>query len=177
MHAPPGPAQRRLENAGGLIQSQGTLFIDTGDQALVNLDDGSGKGIISQAALQIHSAHLDNRGGFLSAKGALQLLGAELSNGNGRIVGAGTVRVQGDHLDNRGGQIQALGNLDVVSTERVDNQGGLIRSGGLLQVHTVTLDNSATQGDNQGLQGHSMRLNAMCWATRPVACGRTQLDT
>nr|WP_243667226.1 hemagglutinin repeat-containing protein [Pseudomonas brassicae] len=150
----------RLENAGGLIQSQGTLFIDTGDQALVNLDDGSGKGIISQAALQIHSAHLDNRGGFLSAKGALQLLGAELSNGNGRIVGAGTVRVQGDHLDNRGGQIQALGNLDVVSTERVDNQGGLIRSGGLLQVHTVTLDNSATQGDNQGLQGHSMRLNA-----------------
>ena len=43
----------------------------------INLDDGSGKGIISQAALQIHSAHLDNRGGFLSAKGAVQLLGAD----------------------------------------------------------------------------------------------------
>lgn len=150
----------RLENAGGLIQSQGRLYIDTGEQALVNLDDGSGKGIISQGALEIHSAHLSNAGGYISAKGAMQLLATDVTNAGGRIVGADSVQVQGLRLNNQAGQIQALGAIDVASAERVDNQGGLIRSAGLLHVSTSTLANNATQADNQGLQGHALRLES-----------------
>ena len=150
----------RLENVGGLMQSQGKLSLNTGDQELVNVDDGSGKGIISQGALEIHSARLNNAGGFISAKGALQLLAPDVVNAGGRIIGSSSVLVQGNQLNNQAGQIQSLGAIDVVSAEHLHNQGGLIRSAGLLHVEAGTLDNSATQGDNQGLQGHALRLNA-----------------
>nr|WP_223472662.1 MULTISPECIES: hemagglutinin repeat-containing protein [unclassified Pseudomonas] len=148
-----------LRNAAGLIQAKGKLFIDTDSQALNNLQSGTTQGISGQGAVEIHSAHFNNSGGFLGAKGALVLKATDLTNGSGgQIIGEKTVRVEGARVDNRGGQLQGLGDVQLVLGDTLNNQGGLVRSAGTLGVIAGVLDNSATQGANQGLEGRAMSL-------------------
>ena len=148
-----------LRNAAGLIQAKGKLFIDTGSQALNNLQSGTTQGISGQDAVEIHSAHFNNSAGFLGAKGALVLKATDLTNGSGgQIIGQKSVQVEGARVDNRGGQLQGLGDVQLVLGETLNNQGGLVRSAGTLGVTADVLDNSATQGANQGLEGRAMSL-------------------
>ncbi|MCG6578112.1 filamentous hemagglutinin N-terminal domain-containing protein [Pseudomonas sp. AF32] len=148
-----------LRNVAGLIQAKGKLFIDTGSQALNNLQSGTTQGISGQGDVEIHSAYLNNSAGFLGAKGVLLLKTADLGNGSGgQIIGEKTVRVESARMDNRGGQLQGLGDVQMVLGEMLNNQGGLIRSAGTLDVSADVLDNSATQGANQGLEGRAMSL-------------------
>ncbi|WHS59041.1 hemagglutinin repeat-containing protein [Pseudomonas sp. G2-4] len=148
-----------LRNAAGLIQAKGKLFIDTGSQALNNIQSGTTQGISGQADVQIHSANFNNSSGFLGAKGALVLKTTELGNGSGgQIIGEKTVSVEGARLDNRGGQLQGLGDVDLILGDALNNQGGLLRSAGTLDVSASVLDNSATQGVNQGLEGRAISL-------------------
>ncbi|WP_235399585.1 hemagglutinin repeat-containing protein [Pseudomonas ogarae] len=148
-----------LRNAAGLIQAKGKLFIDTGSQALNNLQSGTTQGISGQGAVEIHSAHFNNSAGFLGAKGALVLKATDLTNGSGgQVIGEKSVQVEGARVDNRGGQLQGLGDVQLVLGETLTNQGGLVRSAGTLGVTAGVLDNSATQGANQGLEGRAMSL-------------------
>ncbi|MBC3346496.1 hemagglutinin repeat-containing protein [Pseudomonas sp. SWRI196] len=148
-----------LRNAAGLIQAKGKLFIDTGSQALNNLQSGTTQGISGQGAVEIHSAHFNNSAGFLGAKGALVLKATDLTNGSGgQVIGEKSVEVEGARVDNRGGQLQGLGDVQLVLGETLTNQGGLVRSAGTLGVTAGVLDNSATQGANQGLEGRAMSL-------------------
>ncbi|RMN77083.1 putative adhesin/hemolysin [Pseudomonas cannabina] len=148
-----------LRNAAGLIQSTGKLVIDTGSQALNNLQSGTTKGISGQDAVDIRSASINNSAGFLSAKGNLSLNAGDVSNTDGgQIIGEKTVHIEGAQLDNRGGQLQSLGDVELVLGQTLNNQGGLVRSAGTLSLSTDALDNSATQGTNQGLEGRSMNL-------------------
>ncbi|WP_236433105.1 hemagglutinin repeat-containing protein [Pseudomonas syringae] len=148
-----------LRNAAGLIQSAGKLSIDTGSQALNNLQSGTTKGISGQDAVEIRSASLNNSAGFLSAKGNLLLNASDVANTDGgQIIGEKTVHIEGARLDNRGGQLQSLGDVELVLGQTLNNQGGLVRSAGALSLSTDVLDNSATQGTNQGLEGRSMNL-------------------
>ncbi|SDX16654.1 filamentous hemagglutinin [Pseudomonas syringae] len=148
-----------LRNAAGLIQSTGKLVIDTGSQALNNLQSGTTKGISGQDAVDIRSASINNSAGFLSAKGNLSLNAGDVSNTDGgQIIGEKTVHIEGAQLDNRGGQLQSLGDVELVLGQTLNNQGGLVRSAGALSLSTDALDNSATQGSNQGLEGRSMNL-------------------
>ncbi|KPW79952.1 filamentous hemagglutinin N-terminal domain-containing protein, partial [Pseudomonas cannabina] len=148
-----------LRNAAGLIQSTGKLVIDTGSQALNNLQSGTTKGISGQDAVDIRSASINNSAGFLSAKGDLSLNASDVSNTDGgQIIGEKTVHIEGAQLDNRGGQLQSLGDVELVLGQTLNNQGGLVRSAGTLSLSTDALDNSATQGTNQGLEGRSMNL-------------------
>ncbi|WP_181007079.1 hemagglutinin repeat-containing protein [Pseudomonas syringae] len=148
-----------LRNAAGLIQSKGKLFIDTGSQALNNLQSGTTKGISGQDAVEIRSASLNNSAGFLSAKGNLLLNASDVANTDGgQIIGEKTVHIEGSQLNNRGGQLQSLGDVELVLGQTLNNQGGLVRSAGALSLSTDVLDNSATQGTNQGLEGRSTNL-------------------
>ncbi|WP_010207820.1 filamentous hemagglutinin N-terminal domain-containing protein, partial [Pseudomonas amygdali] len=148
-----------LRNAAGLIQSKGKLFIDTGSQALNNLQSGTTKGISGQDAVEIRSASLNNSAGFLSAKGNLLLNASDVANTDGgQIIGEKTVHIEGSQLNNRGGQLQSLGDVELVLGQTLNNQGGLVRSAGALSLSTDVLDNSASQGTNQGLEGRSMNL-------------------
>ncbi|WP_258042029.1 hemagglutinin repeat-containing protein [Pseudomonas syringae] len=148
-----------LRNAAGLIQAKGKLFIDTGSQALNNLQSGTTKGISGQDAVEIRSASLNNSAGFLSAKGNLLLNASDVANTDGgQIIGEKTVHIEGSQLNNRGGQLQSLGDVELVLGQTLNNQGGLVRSAGALSLSTDVLDNSATQGTNQGLEGRSTNL-------------------
>lgn len=159
-----------LRNAAGLIQAKGKLFIDTGSQALNNLQSGTTQGISGQDAVEIRSANFNNRSGFLGAKGALLLRATDLGNGSGgQIIGEKTVRVEGARADNRGGQLQGLGDVEIVLGETLNNQGGLVRSAGTLEVSADALDNSATQGANQGLEGRVMSLALNTFANQSGA--------
>ncbi|ROM86006.1 adhesin [Pseudomonas brassicacearum] len=149
----------QLHNAAGLIQAKGKLLIDTGNQALNNLQSGTTQGISGQDSVEIRTASLDNSAGFLGAKGSLLLKATDLGNGSGgQIIGEKTVRVESARVDNRGGQLQGLGDVQMVLGETLNNQGGLIRSAGTLDVSADVLDNGATRGTQQGLEGRAMSL-------------------
>ncbi len=114
-----------LRNAAGLIQAKGKLFIDTGSQALNNLQSGTTQGISGQDAVEIHSAHFNNSAGFLGAKGALVLKATDLTNGSGgQIIGQKSVQVEGTRIDNRGGQLQGLGDVQLVLGRRSTIRAG-----------------------------------------------------
>lgn len=77
----------------------------------------------------------------------------------GSIASSGSVRLQvGGDLDNAGAQIQALGDMQVTVAGQVDNRGGLLRAGQALSLSAQQLDNSQTQGVEQGLEGGSVSL-------------------
>lgn len=150
-----------LRNAAGLIQAKGKLFIDTGSQALNNIQSGTNNGISGQDAVEIHSASFNNSAGFLSAKGDLLLKANAVGNtDSGQITGEKKVRVESDSLDNHGGQLQGLGDVELVLGRTLNNQGGLLRSAGALSLSADVIDNSTTQGANQGIEGRSLSLAA-----------------
>ncbi|WP_139133869.1 filamentous hemagglutinin N-terminal domain-containing protein, partial [Pseudomonas sp. 21C1] len=148
-----------LRNVAGVIQAHDKLFIDTGSKALNNTQSGTTQGISGQGDVEIRSANFNNSAGFLRAKGALLLKTADLVNdSDGQIIGENSVTVEGARLDNRGGQLQALGDVKLVLDETLSNQGGLVRSAQTLDVSADTVNNGATQGPDQGLEGRSMSL-------------------
>ncbi|WP_260961240.1 two-partner secretion domain-containing protein [Pseudomonas citri] len=127
-----------LRNAAGLIQAKGTLFIDTGSQALHNRQSGTTQGISGQGDVEIRSAYLDNDAGFVGAKGALVLKATDLGNGNGgQIIAEKSVRVDGVRLDNSGGQLQGGDDVQLVLDESVHNQGGTLLAGSLLSLNAA----------------------------------------
>ena len=148
-----------LRNAAGLVQAKGKLFIDTGSQALNNTQSGTTRGISGQDGVEVHSADIDNSTGFVGAKGNLLIKATDLRNTDGgQIIVESGVDIEGARLDNRGGQLQGIGRVDLALDEKLDNRSGLIRSADTLNVRTDRLDNSTTQGTNQGLEGRSMSL-------------------
>jgi len=150
-----------LRNAAGLIQAGGKLTIDTGSQALNNLQSGTTQGMSGQDAVEIHSAQFNNSAGFLSAKGNLLINAHDVSNtGGGQIIGEKEIHVTGAQLNNRSGQLQSLGDIELALDQSLNNQGGLVRSAGLLSLTTGLFDNSATQGTNQGFEGRSVSVSA-----------------
>jgi len=139
-------AANNLDNsAGKLISAQAlTLRID---KALANV-----KGHISAAALQVHSASLDNRTGMLSSRGVTGVaVDGYLLNQGGTLVGDGVTRLSAASLDNAEGKVSGKSDL-VIEVAQINNRKGLLISQGTLQLDGSTLDNqssglvSATQG-------------------------------
>ncbi|OCT28970.1 two-partner secretion domain-containing protein [Pseudomonas putida] len=172
-----------LSNQGGLVsgwqglsvsadsldnRNQGTLSSRAGDLDLSvtsNLDNSSGGALVSQGALRLTAAALDNRSGYLASGGSqrLHLLGA-LDNRQGRIDASGDLFIQAASLDNRSanvisqgllsldlasllnnaqGQLLATSTLQVLGNATLLNQGGQLASQGTLQLAGSRLDNSA----------------------------------
>ena len=170
-----------LDNQSGDIRSNGRLDIDTRRQ---NLNNQSGRisalgdthiqsGALNNEAGQIqsngrlsintHGQNLNNRNstnGGLLAQGALSLASATLDNQQGRILSSQSITADTVSLNNQGGEIQAADNVRLNNQEAIDNQGGLLAAGNQLSIQTGILDNSQTQGNQQGMLAADIQANA-----------------
>ncbi len=151
-----------LTNDAGMLQAAGALTIDTHGQTLLNTHSGTMGGILGQGTVTLHSGNLDNSAGFIGANGDLKATAAQITNAQGgQISGTKTIELTGTGLDNRGGTLQAMGNVTAdAGSGAVDNSGSLMRSGATLDVRAGTVNNTGTQGTNQGLEGQNVALTA-----------------
>ncbi|WP_440534080.1 two-partner secretion domain-containing protein [Variovorax sp. YR566] len=157
-----------ISNDAGLIQSGGAMAIDTHGSTLVNTNaagyaNGLG-GIVSGDTLTLKSGSADNSAGFIGSKNALAAKTSEFVNGDAGIVlsqSTLSVNTQGADYDNRSGQTLAASDLLVDSgAGATKNSGGLIRSGAKTTVSAASLDNIATSGTDQGIEGQNVAITA-----------------
>jgi filamentous hemagglutinin len=149
-----------LKNSRGLIQAGGAMRIDTHGETLSNTLSGTAGGIVGQGTVSLTTGTLDNTSGFIGAKDQLSLTAIDIGNAGGTLTGEHDILVAGTRLDNRGGQIPALGAVDVQVSGAANNSGGLIRAGQTVRLTADSLDNSNTQGVDQGIEGRSVTISA-----------------
>lgn len=162
-----------LKNHAGLIQSGTAMTIDTHGGALVNTNaagyaNGQG-GIVSSDTVRIATGaaggsygRVDNRAGFVGSKNSLVVDSGEFVNGNaGLVVGQSTVVINthGAAYDNRSGQTLAVDDLGI-SAGNLFNAGGLFRSTKTTTLSAASLDNTATSGIDQGIEGQNVAITA-----------------
>jgi filamentous hemagglutinin family protein len=162
-----------LSNNAGLIQSGGAMTVDTNGGALVNTNaagyaNGLG-GIFSGNTLTLKSGNVDNSAGFIGSKNALSASTGEFVNGKfvdsdaGVVLSQSTLSVDthGATYDNRAGQTLAVSDLLIdAGAGDVKNTGGLIRSRATTTVRAASLDNTATSGTDQGIEGQNVAITA-----------------
>ncbi|KAF1006797.1 MAG: tRNA nuclease CdiA-2 [Pseudomonas fluorescens] len=147
-----------LNNRNGVITA-GQVRIDTRGQQLDNRQGTLNAG----DTLRVDSGAFDNDSGIVQARSDLLLdtHGQQLSNRNsgatGGILGQGDVTLRSGQLLNEQGFIGSARTLEI-SARQASNTGGLLRADGQLVLAAATLDNSATQGANQGIKGQSVSL-------------------
>ncbi len=124
-----------LNNAAGVIYSDGALQIDTRGQLLDNSASGQ---LQSQAALQLDTGLLDNR--------------------QAQLLAAGPLNVHASALDNRGGQVQSAADITVQLAAALHNEDGLLRSNAGLHVQADQLYNQQTRQNDRGIEAASIQL-------------------
>ncbi|MGJ7580840.1 hemagglutinin repeat-containing protein [Variovorax sp. RHLX14] len=157
-----------LNNDRGLVQSGGAMTIDTHGQALTNTNatgHSSGQGgIASGSTLAVNAGSVDNTAGFVGANDTLTAnIGGFTNNAGGVVLGKADVAIatNGATYDNRGGKTLALGNLTIdTGNGAIQNSGALIRSTGSTTLAASTVDNSATLGTDQGIEGNNVAIAA-----------------
>ncbi|WP_257620633.1 hemagglutinin repeat-containing protein [Janthinobacterium sp. NKUCC08_JDC] len=131
-------ASASLDNAGGRIESNGGLVLQTAD-----LRNQSGR-VLSGGVLDVTaSAGLDNSGGTLAGATGLVLTAGDVSNTRGTLQAVtGDARLQVKDLDNDGGSVLAAGQL-VTQADNVSNSGSMYGASQMLNVSGV-VRNSGT---------------------------------
>jgi filamentous hemagglutinin len=128
---------------------------------------------VAQGPLTIAAGSLVNRGN-VSSNADISLKTAGLDNDAGVIGANGKLAVEGSSVTNRGGSLQAKQGVDLqAGSGSVDNSGGLIRSDGTVNVQAASLRNDNTQGQNQGMEGATVRRRRPTSATVKVRCAAT----
>jgi filamentous hemagglutinin len=124
-----------FDNSNGQLLGQQGLTLRMA-QALNNV-----KGVISAAAVDSHSASLDNHEGLISSRGVLLLATDKtLDNQLGTVIADGQLTLTVGVLDNRVGNI--AGKSDVsVQAPNVYNQKGKLIATGVLKLNAAQLDN------------------------------------
>lgn len=162
-----------LKNDAGLIQSGGAMTVDTHGGALVNTNaaayTNAQGGIFSADTLHIATGtaggsygRVDNGAGFIGSKNALTANIGEFVNGNaGLVLGQSTVAIDthGATYDNRSGQTLAVDDLGI-NAGNLSNTAGLIRSTKTTTLSAGSLDNTATSGTDQGIEGQNVAITA-----------------
>ncbi|EBP8539766.1 filamentous hemagglutinin N-terminal domain-containing protein, partial [Salmonella enterica] len=170
------------QNAGGLIQSAGDLWLDTQNALLNNSDHGN---ILSGGRLKLGSGELNNQGGLIAGDGLVTMNTGNLSNTSGCVTSGHELNLTSLTLSNTGGLIRAEDSLTVdtqgqslvntgtgaaggilslsaltLITGELDNQTGFIAAGGVasLTAGTVTNLNGLVAG-NSGLTINSQSLD------------------
>jgi filamentous hemagglutinin len=156
-----------LLNDAGLVQSGGAMTLDTNGRSLSNTNAaGHGSkqgGIVSAGTLTLDTGALDNAAGFIGAKNALAASTRDFYNTQGGIVlGQSSVAVvtHGATYDNSGGKTQAVGDLRIEAAD-VRNSGGLVRSAATTTLRAGTVINTTTQGQDQGIEGRNVVVDAI----------------
>ncbi len=148
-----------LNNQGGVITGAQPLLNTQGQQ----LDNSAGT-VNASDTLSVDSGALINDGGIMQAKSDLRVdtHGQQLSNRNsgstGGILGQRDVTVRAGQVFNDQGFIGSARTLDI-NAQQLSNQAGLLRADGHLLLTAASVDNSATQGANQGIKGQSVDLD------------------
>jgi filamentous hemagglutinin len=141
---------------GGLIQSGGTLTLDTHGHTLSNNHSGVTGGITSQGDLTLRTGTLENQQGAIITDGQLTLQSQEVHNREGLIAGLSGMAAVIGRVDNQQGAIQSGGSLTWAASEKIDNRDGLISAAGALTLTSDTLSN--TSGDV--ISGSDLSLTA-----------------
>lgn len=148
-----------LQNTGGVITGAQLLLNTQGQQ----LNNAQGT-LNASDTLSVDSGVLNNDGGIVQAKSSLKIdtHGQQLSNRNsgstGGILGQRDVTVRAGQLLNDQGFIGSASTLDV-NAQQLSNQAGLMRADGNLLLTAASVDNSGTQGANQGIKGQSVAMD------------------
>ena len=135
-----GTAKGDLNNAGGLITTQGPLTL----KSLRDLNNRGGE-ISTTQTLSLSGRNFDNSTGKLITNDLLAIDGDSLLNQGGLISGWQGLSVNGTTLDNRNsGKLSSLyGNLDVhLSSSLLNSGAGALVSQKNLTVTAADLDNS-----------------------------------
>ncbi|WP_428942349.1 hemagglutinin repeat-containing protein [Xanthomonas oryzae] len=151
-----------LANAGGRLQSQSDLTLQSNGAAIVNSNSGSTGGILAGAALQIDGGTLDNRNGAIVAQGQARLGLASVDNSSaGVLSAAGNFTLTAATLDNTSGRVQGGQNLTLQLSGALANQAGLVTTRNLLTLNAATVDNRNTRANAlQGLQAGQLQVQA-----------------
>ncbi|AKO21211.1 hemagglutinin repeat-containing protein [Xanthomonas oryzae] len=157
-----------LANAGGRLQSQTDLTLQSNGAAIVNSNSGSTGGILAGAALQIDGGTLDNRNGAIVAQGQARLGLASVDNSSaGVLSAAGNFTLTAATLDNTSGRVQGGQNLTLQLSGALANQAGLVTTRNLLTLNAATVDNRNTRANAlQGLQALQLQVQAQALDNR-----------
>ncbi|MDU4961607.1 MAG: hemagglutinin repeat-containing protein [Sporomusaceae bacterium] len=164
----------RLDNAGTIASAQ-SMSITSGDIAnsgqiqagdlAINSHNLTNSGeLVSLGQLILTGGSLTNQNATIGAAGPLTITTAgNLDNRQGTILSEAAAQLNANRVDNHQGRIEAGNNLSIQANQAVANQEGLIRSGETLSIITNTLDNSRTQGQDQGLEAvrHTLTANVL----------------
>ncbi|SEH91559.1 filamentous hemagglutinin [Pseudomonas asplenii] len=149
-----------LENSAGVVTAD-QLLVDTRNQLLDNR-----QGMLNaRDTLELDSGVLNNDGGIVQAISTMsldthgQLLSNRNAGSNGGIIGLQTVTLRAGQLLNDQGFIGSGSTLSV-DAQQLSNQAGLLRADSRLSITAVSVDNTSTQGTNQGLKGRSLSVDA-----------------
>ncbi|NBF07061.1 hemagglutinin repeat-containing protein [Pseudomonas sp. Fl4BN1] len=138
-----------LNSGAGALVSQQALTV-----AAANLDNSSG-GILSSAAEQTLSVSglLNNaQGGLIDSGAALTLQAMTLGNAAGTISAQQLLELRAASLDNRGGSLVGNAALTLNLLGALNNSNGKLASGGPLRIeHATVIDNQGGQIASQGL--------------------------
>ena len=151
-----------LDNASGLIASNGQMTLNTG-----TLENRSGVAYLS--SLSVIGPSLDNTGGTLTILGAFNPRLESLVNDQGKLLIGGAFDAGFGSFSNRQGLLQAT-HLNVDVTRTLDNSGGTLRQlgsttagirvGGELALGQGTLDIASSLGLRAGsISGSGSALN------------------
>ena len=160
-----------LANDAGLIQSGEAMTIDTHGQQLTNTqtlgdqltDPGAApQGILSGSTLQLATGALDNTLGLIRSADAMSATTGDFTNDGGAVLGGSTIAIaaQAGRFANQGGQVQAMDDVGIGAAVIDNSAGGLIRSGATTTLAAASIDNSATLGTDQGIEGAEVAINA-----------------
>jgi filamentous hemagglutinin len=131
----------RFDNDGGLVQSQGTVTLDTGGAALANTRSGRDGGIVANGAVTLKAGSVANTGGYISSGATMQVSATGVNNHEGTMVSGDAIAID-------------------AGTGSVDNRAGLIRGVGSVRISAAGVDNSATSAAGLGVEGRSVRIDA-----------------
>ena len=128
----------QVDSSAGLIQSGGTLSLDTRGGSLTNQNSGSQGGIISFGDLHLTSGNVSNQSGTVYSAGEAWLTTGSWDNTSGQLVATGALSYSGSTLQNdNGGVIQSGKNLMLdthgaaLSNTRSGETGGISSLGDL----------------------------------------------
>ncbi|WP_340611664.1 hemagglutinin repeat-containing protein [Xenorhabdus bharatensis] len=146
-----------LNNQQGKIQAGQALSVDTQGQQLQNTS-----GVLdSQHTLTVTSGDIANRGGTLHGKSGVRLSGRQLDNQHGgQILSEQTLNVKAERVLNQQGQLLALNDLTVQVEQQIDNTAGRIHSGGNIRLHAKAVHNTRTRQSDAGIEGQHIDIKA-----------------
>ncbi|EDW6064629.1 filamentous hemagglutinin N-terminal domain-containing protein [Salmonella enterica subsp. enterica serovar Oslo] len=125
------------QNAGGLIQSAGDLWLDTQNALLNNSEQGN---IRSGGNLTLRSGELNNQDGLISGQGLVRLDAGNISNARGSVTSDRSLNLTSLTLTNPGGLIRADDDLTINTQGQLLTNTGSGTSGGLVSLASMTLN-------------------------------------